>query len=217
MDTIPGMQAVSQPRPNDATPEAEGVQQRWLADWEADIADLRREFACVVIGDVKSLRQWFDDHSYLTDHEHAAVAGVSETTIGRWKSRVDRSGGIRSIPRPIQIPRMPVIQVPPDWRLREWLGVQVTRHGVRQVARAVGRSRACIRKLVTRLGIPPHQVRSFHPCCARHWLWERYSRRGWSLARCAAAAGVSRQSIARWLTRFLIPIRTYTVRAAPHS
>src|SRR5437588_665444 len=67
------------------------AQRQWLADWEADIAELRQEFAAVNAADPDSLRRWFDDHPYLTTHEHGVVAGVSETTIGRRKRRAGRS------------------------------------------------------------------------------------------------------------------------------
>ncbi|MDB5312967.1 MAG: hypothetical protein JWO38_7169 [Gemmataceae bacterium] len=197
--------------------EDDPVVRQFLADREADLAELQVEFAAAEVADTFGLRRWFDDHPYLTYHEHALAAGVSETTIGRWKRRAGRTRAVPHIPRPVQVPRLPWIEVPPDWRSREWLEVQVARHGVRRVAAAVGRSRACVRKVVARLGLAPYRVRPLHPRHDREWLWERYVRRGWSQGRCARAAGVSRQTIHRWLAGFDIFIRTFTFPAPRQS
>jgi hypothetical protein len=185
----------------------EAARRQFEADYLADIADLRREFAAVDRADPESLRAFFDTHSYLTRSETAIVARVGVDTVGRWRRLAGCARAVKFIPRVPQRRRIASIAVPPDWATREWLESQLASHSTVEIARAVGRSRAWVRRLLRRFGLQAPPVHPRNPCWDRSWLLAHYVGRGWSLARCGRAAGVCRQTIARWLTDWGIRIR----------
>jgi hypothetical protein len=191
-----------------------------LADFDQDVADFRQVFASVDTGNPKSLRQWFESHPYLKANDHALIAGVGLDTIGRWKRQAGLTTQKKSIPRPIQEPYVNTIKVPANWATKEWLEHNITIFGARQIARAAGCSRSKVRKLLRRFNIRIPKVRLRHACRTENWLREYVIRRRWSLEKCAKEAGVSKQTISRWLTGFGIHVQAsrecQTLVTVPH-
>jgi transcriptional regulator with XRE-family HTH domain len=178
-----------------------------LADFEQDIAEFREEFSQVDIGNPASLRQWFKHHPYLKSNEHALIAGVALDTIGRWKRMAGLTKPKESIPFPTKISSAPSILVTTNWATKEWLENNITLYGVRQIAKAAGCSRSRVRELLRRFIIPIPKMRSQHACRNENWLREYVIRRRWSFEKCAKEAGVSKQTISRWLAGFGIHLQ----------
>jgi hypothetical protein len=178
-----------------------------VADLEQDIAEFRQEFSHVDIGNPTSLRQWFECHPYLTSSDHALIADVALDTVGRWKRMAGLTKPKESMPSPTQIPSVPSIDVSTNWATKEWLEHNITLYGVRQIAKAAGCSRSLVRELLRRFHITIPKVRSRHACRNESWLREYVIRRRWSFEKCAKEAGVSKQTISRWLAGFGIHLQ----------
>ena len=83
----------------------------------------------------------------------------------------------------------PGLEAPPGWRDGAWLVDQYAAgHGVRTIARTVGRSYVAVRRLLRRRGVvlrtAREAVRSRHPFCDRAWLLWNYMVMGLSLTAC---------------------------------
>jgi hypothetical protein len=181
-------------------------------DYEADVAELRVVFAAVDRADPASLRRWFATYPYLAANDLARIAGVCLRTVQRWKKRAGLSGPGRRPPRFRKSGR-PVPRPPPDWRAVTWLeDAYAAGHGVRPLARAIGRSYTATRRLLLRRGVTCRSgraaVRSWHYCCTQRWLTDHYLEQGLSLTRCARLARVSKATMTAWLLSYQIPIRS---------
>jgi hypothetical protein len=191
---------------------------RELRDWLdneylEDIHLLRQEFAGVDRRDPTSLRGWFAVHPYLTNNDHARIAGgVSLRTIHRWRRMAGLPPAARRRPPGWTRPRRS-LATPPDWRSSSWLpDTYRAGYGIRELGRAIHRSYTFTRRLLRRQGVAfrsaRQAVQSRHPCCTRAWLVYRYVSQGESLTKCARLAGVSRATMTSWLLRHQIRVRS---------
>lgn len=167
-----------------------------------EIVPLRAEFAAVDRADPAALRAWFERYDYLSRNDLACIAGVTLRTLRRWRNMAGFPLVDRRPPTPYpRLPR-PALVAPPDWRAGRWLADHYPRHGVRAIARAIGRSYTATRRLLRRRGLLPGRRRPpRHPCATREWLRRHYTEAGLSLSACARRAGVGRATMTDWLVR----------------
>jgi transposase-like protein len=181
-------------------------------EYAKDIAELREKFVAVDRTDLESLRQWFNEHSYLTSNNICQIAGISLKTLRRWRRAIGQAGPKRLPPRRRKQPPRPLPTPPPDWRAGTWLEDQYQRYSVRDIARVIGRSYTFTRRLLRRRGVvlrPLREaIRSKNPCCTRAWLDQHYTVAGLSLTRCARLAGVSSSTMTSWLLQFDFMVRS---------
>jgi hypothetical protein len=185
---------------------------QWLdREYVMDVRILRRAFATVDTRDPTDLQRWFADRPY-PGADHARIAGVSLKTVRRWK---DAAGLPRGKQRPPGWRRQPkaALAAPPDWSSGSWLADQYAAgHSIRDLARAIQRSYTATRRRLRRSGTYLRSVReatgSRHPCCNRTWLLLHYVTEFLSITRCARLAGVSTCTMAGWLIRHEIRIRS---------
>jgi hypothetical protein len=187
-------------------------------DYLLDVQKLRKEFAAVDTADPASLRRWFADHSYLTANDHARIAGVCLKTVRRWKHLAGLPGAQRRPPRNWRRPRQ-LLAAPLDWTAGTWLEDSYAEgHGIRAIARAIGRSYTVTRRQLRRRGVAFRSARtaarSRHPCCNRPWLLRHYVVEGLSLSRCARLAGASVGAMTGWLLAERIRIRSNSEQQA---
>jgi hypothetical protein len=185
---------------------------QWLdREYFVDVRNLRRAFATVDTRDPAGLRKWFADHPYPSA-DHARIAGVCLKTVRRWK---DAAGLPRGKQRPPGWRRPPKASfvAPPDWSSRSWLEEQYAAgRSIRELAHAIQRSYTATRRRLKRSGVNLRSAReatgSRHPCASRAWLLRHFLTEFLSLTRCAKLAGVSTCTIAGWLIRHEIRIRS---------
>jgi hypothetical protein len=175
-----------------------------------DVQDLRRAFSAVNTRDPTDLQRWFADHPY-PGADHARVAGVSLKTVRRWKDMAGLSRGKQRPPGWRRPPKAAIL-APLDWS-SGWLAHQYAAgHSIRHLARAIQRSYTATRRRLKRSGVNLRSAReatgSGHPCCNRAWLVLHYLTEFLSLTRCARLAGVSTCTMAGWLIRHEIRIRS---------
>jgi transposase len=187
-------------------------------DYLLDVQELRKEFAEVDTTDPASLRRWFADHPYLAANDHARIAGVCLKTVRRWQDRAGLPCVGRQRPPGWRRPRQ-LLAAPLDWTAGTWLEDSYAEgHGIRAIARAIGRSYTATRRQLRRRGVafrPARAaVRSRHPCCNRPWLLRHYVVEGLSLSRCARLAGVSAGTMTGWLLAERIRIRSNSEQQA---
>lgn len=184
-----------------------------------DIYDLRVEFTAVNVRDAASLKAWFLEHSYLTDVEHATVARCSVRNIWKWKTKLDlKKPSKHKMPALTEkmVRRRRVLPpAPDDWRTNGWLTEQysVNRYSIREMMRAAGITYLAMWLHLKKGGLlartSAEALTPKNPCCNKVWLVEHYVTQFKSVFECAKLAGVSRQTMANWLVRFLIRVRTH--------
>jgi hypothetical protein len=190
-------------------------------DYLVDIARLQEEFRRVNVADRDSLRAWFLTHPYLTTHDHARVASVTQKTVYRWRRRAGFGPVARAkfptLP-PGVAPRrhLPPPVAPAAWDDR-WLVEQyLTGYSVGLIAAAVHRSYPVIYARLKRHNVlrdRARSLRSLNPCCTRRWVTEHYVERGLSKRRCARLAGVTRLTFSNWLDGFGVRARSAVEQA----
>lgn len=175
--------------------------------------ELQQAFTRLNIDDDEAVRKWFTDHTYLTNSDHAQIAGKSKWWISRLRHRVGLSASppkTKTKPRNRRISTV-VIDVPSNWDTKEWLEKAISLYSLKQIAKAVNRSRTVLRKRLKRWNIinKPYKesVKSNNRCCTKAWVYDHYVTKGLSQSRCANLAGVSHATFTNWLNRFGIPVR----------
>lgn len=180
------------------------------AEYASDIESYRKLFASVNPKDLVSLKKWFDDHPYLTIHDHAIIAKVDRRTIWRWRhltGQTKRRGGTVSVTRS---PVITTATAPANWRTFEWLNTQYRTKSIRQIAVMVGRSYVATRNALLAVGVQlrDNKTIDLEIYRRRDWLIEAYVNRGLSQSVCARLAGVSRYRIETWLHKLNVMVRT---------
>jgi len=180
---------------------------------DSTFTKLQQAFARLDINDDVAVKKWFNDHTYLTNSDHAQIAGKSKWWISRLRHRVGLSAPppkTKTKPRNRRV-SIVAIDVPSDWDTKEWLQKAILLYSLKQIAKAVNRSRTVLRKRLKRWGIinksHKESVRSNNQYCTKAWVYNHYITKGLSQLRCANLAGVSQATFTNWLNRFSIPIR----------
>jgi hypothetical protein len=181
-------------------------------EYAQEVVEYWEKFAAVDCTNLESLRDWFEEHTYLTANDMCLIAQVSLKTLQRWRRALGQPGPKRSPPRQCRQHPRPLPTSPQDWRAGTWLEDQYQRFSVREIARAIGRSYTFTRRLLQRRGVvfrsALEAIRSKHHCCNWLWLDQHYMVAGLSLTRCARLAGVSSSTMTSWLLQFGFRVRT---------
>jgi len=113
---------------------------------------------------------------------------------------------LRPRPTRIVVPSVPACRLDdPAWLHEHYVNQCL---GAYLIGRMTGRAPSTVRRRLLRHGITPRARRvSRNPYCDYTWLIEQYVEQHQSLAACADAAGVCRQTIKNWLIRHGVEVR----------
>lgn len=185
-----------------------------------DLSSLIEEFNRINLGDIEEVRNWFRKYPELTYFEHCKITGKSLWYVSNLKKRVGMNPVyivetedemiIRhpNMPKPQNHYKLPDLDIPPNWRTKEWLEDNYVNADIstRQLARAVGLSIKRTRTILESIGVPikkyDQTVKSQSPYCSETWLREHYINKGLSLRECARIANVTHSTIKRWLMKY---------------
>lgn len=180
-------------------------------EYVADIAALRLEFQKVQRTPV-GYRKWFESHSFLTDTDHAHIAGVAVRTVYDWRRMAGLTKSKKHPPcrRVVQIP---TLKAPRDWITTSWPEDSYKAgHSINAIGRALGRGYTSTHRLLRRRGVKFRKrdaaQQSRHQFCNRPWLLLNYIVHEASVFECARRAKVSRCTMTNWLVRFGFRIRS---------
>lgn len=168
----------------------------------------RIKFSKVDINNPESLRKWFDEHKFLSIYDHAIIANVTMNKIKALRSLAGLKGkNITTKKRPIYTKRQLIIDVPADWKNKEWMTEAAKKHNIRALALSIGISRSQFYHYARELGVkfPDKRRISSNPCCTKAWCYRHYVELGYSAQRCAKLAHISTPGFLKWLKNFHIP------------
>lgn len=177
-----------------------------------DLDNLREEFSKVDRKDPASLKKWFDTHPHLSLYDLAQIIDRGYEAARKLRKRAGINGRQTMTPPIVHNLPKAAIEVPENWRTKEWLSKAIQLYGLNGIATAVNRNRHIIRKLLNRFNIPWNKsvktaTKSKNKFCTHAWCYQHYVTLRLSQQRCAELAGICRQTFVLWLTRFKIPVR----------
>lgn len=189
-------------------------------EYQVDIHGLQAEFAKIDTSNPTSLRSWFLSHPYLSAHDHARVANISQWSVYRWRKRAGLKTTNQKPPsnngRCNRRFKLPKLIAPPNWD-NAWVVEQYNfGYSIPNIAEATNRAYLAIYGRLKRHGTirsPRQSTRSTNPCCTKKWVTEHYVERGLSKNACSKLAGVSRWCFSVWLDIFGIRARSVSEQA----
>lgn len=163
--------------------------------------------------DLVKLKKWLEDTAHLSTNDQAQLANVSSKTIRRWRKKASIPGKpTKPTPRYKQIPDLPIVDVPEDWRNDiPWMTKIVSVYNISTLARLVNRHITTVEDIVKKRGIKTKSLKeamlSRNKCCTHEWCFRHYVTLGLGQTKCAKLAGIAVQTFSDWLNRFKIPVR----------
>lgn len=162
---------------------------------------------------IAELREMFDKYKWYTTYELASVLNIHPDTLNTWRKACGVSTGKKCISKKPRKQRKEITAVPKDiWDNKEWFETMYSQgYGIPTIARMIGRSPPIVHKKFRQFGIPkrPYEeaTATKNQCCNKQWLEDHYIKAKMTQNECAALAGVTDQTICKWLSKFQIPIR----------
>lgn len=175
------------------------------------------------------LKKFFEENNHLSVCEIALNLNKSPSTIRNWRRHSGYQ--LKKYPfknRPVAMPiAVEVITDRSIWDNEEWFREQYEQkhHGLQLISKIIGRNQRVVTIRLKRYGIKTRDQatasRSHNPCASAEWLIYHYGTkeeylehttksstqpdpdggRGWSIRKCAIAAGVVPATLYFWLTR----------------
>jgi len=185
--------------------------------------------------DKEALLKFFETFKGLNNYQLAVLADRSTSTIRGWKRKCGLAAKRKKSSRLKHKPnkkQKTLIKFTGDWDNKEWLEKTYREYGIQSIAKMVGKNPITIRKRFKKYDIAiipfEERVKSKNECCSKEWLYYHYGDRdqylkwckenkvepdenggmGLSPIECAALAGVVKETVIDWLTRFKIRIRS---------
>ena len=165
---------------------------------------------------------FFNRYSGLRTLELASIAGKDGGEIFNWRTKCGIPAGkkikifkwdhLKKYKRPEIIKPLPR----EVWDNKEWFENKYLKEGesINFIAKMIGIDRPCIYVKFKKWGIPFRGKKPLNKCCTRDWLYSHYVVQKLSLDKCGKLAGVKKMTIARWLAKYQLPIRTVSEAAA---
>ena len=175
------------------------------------------EDAAPDINDKIKLKIWLEQHPDLSTYDLVMLTGKSPSTIRNWKKKFGlkmKDSPFRSFKHSYVKREVEVIADQSIWDNKEWFHKKYEdeRNGAPTIARMIDRSIVLVVGRLKRYGIKMRQhsdaVKSDSKFCSKEWLLEHYVTQGWSLKKCADAAGVVPYTIYNWLVKFGVEPRS---------
>lgn len=162
--------------------------------------------------DVAELREFFLRYSFFTTNNMAQLIKLSARNVRKYKKQAGFGKAVVLSPLPVNI-KVPIkIDLPDNWDTPEWWRENYPKYGTWTLSRATGLSRPVIRLRINKYcgGLLTHEeaTLSNHPRFDKEWLTEHYITQGKSLRACSKLAGVSPDTLAGWLNRLGIRVRS---------
>lgn len=171
------------------------------SEYHAELAEYQRQYRLIDPDDPAQFEEWVESTKHLGDIAQSQISGICYEIFRRRKKRRVWE----------YIPKADAIIVPENWRTKEWLEAQVKLFPISKIAKATGCHRRTIDRLIVRLGVDHKFGLPVHPCDNYEWLYEHRVKQGLSLRRCAALAGLDRDTISRWLAKHKVPLGSSNV------
>ena len=176
---------------------------------ERSYAHYKELFKSVDVNDPNSLKNWFNDHPYLSIYDHAQIIGKCTRLVREMRLKAGIKGkGPTTTNRSYMGATIGPADIPVEWKDRNWLVESLKKYTASAIIRALGVKRGTFYDALKRFKIPVSSGNvSNNPCCTHAWCYRHYVALGLSMDNCAALAGISRPKFADWLVKFGIPIR----------
>jgi hypothetical protein len=171
-------------------------------------SEYKLKFAKVNQKDPASVRKWFEDHNYLTINDHAMIIGKCLKIVRELRA----FAGIKGKPpktkkRPTDTTIKAVIELPDNWRTKEWLTETVKTYGSRATIRTIGCTPKRFYEIAKKLDVElPKSSKSKNPCCTSAWCHRHYVELGFSARKCAKLANITTSKFIDWLIKFKIQV-----------
>lgn len=171
---------------------------------------VRDEFKVLDRHNPEQLRNFFIRYKFLSTCDLSQVLSMSSRHIRRLKSRAKVTYGRKTSPPP-NVKTPPDIKLEPGWDCKEWWGKHYPRYGTTVLSKITGLSVRAVLRHLRKYGVRVRkkgESYSGHPCCTYEWLHHHYEEKRWGLVRCGSIAGVSPDTIAGWLNKHKIIVRS---------
>lgn len=176
-----------------------------------DVEKLRAEYHKIK-NDHEALKVWLQDKSYLKTSDFTIITELSLTNLYKLRKKLGIANG-----RPVAMPRTSrkvsiVIDLPPNWRSKEWLEKALETYSPQTIANSAGLHRSTVVEIIMKHGLKLKSVReslkSKHKCYNKEWCHKHYVELGYNAYKCSKLAGVTRPTFLNWLCQFGISQRT---------
>lgn len=177
-----------------------------------NLDELRKEYTLIKTNQ-DAVKKWILANKHFTINDLAQIMELSAERV-RIKRRKMGIHGRKTMNNPIY-PHLPArkVDLPKNWKTKEWLTKAVAVHSINQIAIAAKRNRREIKHLLRIFNIKYNNTvfdagKSKNKCCTHAWCYKHYVTLRLSQTECAKLAGIARQTFIGWLNRFKIPVRT---------
>ncbi len=171
----------------------------------------RRLFASVDTCDPVSLYNWFKNHPHLSIYDHAQIMNKCTKIIRDYRIKAGLKGKSPTTDkRNYTSKTIGPVEIPSNWRDKEWLTDHLKKYTANALIRAIGVSRYTFYRTLKKLGVPTSKGNySKNPRCTKAWCFRHYVELNMTMEQCAKLANISRPKFADWLVKFGIPVRGF--------